>query len=302
MKLYTFRVTGGSEARISRLYEEMEREFAGVHNDLYELAIEEREGSAAAVHCKMAAEKTQHGERMSRLASRAVASFILDGYEEKLIRKIIVKENAYKARDEIAKIEHYTLHILNEDGEEGQGGPARNRRRKQIADSLHAYLEHHQDLNIDGFVFFRLQAYVEELREVVEYAIDEYLMEKQYQEFIALLKYFVYIQDAKIPVAHLMHKGENDFVLLNEALEPIETRQVETFVVEMIDKDINYEDMIVSTLITVSPHKVFIHTREPEMQVIKTIKQIFDDRASLCTLCSSCIPHLGGPRQDQLST
>jgi putative sporulation protein YtxC len=127
-------------------------------------------------------------------------------------------------------------------------------------------------------------------------------MDKQYQEFISLLQYFVYIQDAKIPSAHLMHQGGHQFILLNDQFKPIETTQLDTwFTIEMLDKEVNFEDMIVSTLITVAPQQIYIHTREPEAQIIKTIMQIFEGRFSICDYCRQCVLLLGDrQKKDQL--
>ena len=50
-------------------------------------------------------------------------------------------------------------------------------------------------------------------------------MDRQYQEFISLLQYFVYIQEAKIPAAHLIHKGGHEFVILNDRMEPIDANE-----------------------------------------------------------------------------
>lgn len=222
----------------------------------------------------------------------ATAQYMMDMYEKELVRSLIADEYGYDEADELAAIEAYCWH--NPDLIEQQETDLGARKRLSlIKDEVTRYLEQHPLLHMEGFVRFRLHRYIEHLREIVEYAIDEYTADKQYEEFISLLKYFVYIQDAKIPVAHLIHKGANDFILLNDKMEPIETKQLDQFVVEMIDKEINYEDMIVSTLITVSPQNVYIHTRNPEMQVIKTIKQIFEDRATVCTTCPRCIPLLG---------
>ena len=145
---------------------------------------------------------------------------------------------------------------------------------------------------MSGFVRFRLQQYRGELQEIVEYAIDEFLMEKQYQEFISLLQYFVYIQDAEIPFAHLMHKRNHEFSLFDEQMRPIQAEEVMDFSIDMIGKDANFEDLIVSTLISVAPEKIYIHTREPDLPVIRTIQQIFEDRTMLCLSCSTCSPVL----------
>lgn len=72
-------------------------------------------------------------------------------------------------------------------------------------------------------------------------------------------------------------------------MESMETPEMDAVVtVEMLEKEINFEDMIISTLITVSPQQIYIHTREPELQVIKTIKQIFENRVELCGYCRLC--------------
>lgn len=228
----------------------------------------------------------------------ATAQYMMETHEQDLVRSLIADDYGYDEEDELAAIEAYCWH--NPDPVEQAPDPGARKRLALIQEEVTRYLEQHRLLHVEGFIRFRLQKYIDHLREIVEYAIDEYTADKQYEEFIALLKYFVYIQDAKIPVAHLIHKGAHEFALLNDRMEPIETKQLDQFVVEMIDKEINYEDMIVSTLITVSPQNVYIHTRNPDMQVIKTIKQIFEERATVCTTCPRCIPLLGDcKRHDQ---
>lgn len=240
------------------------------------------------------------GSTVLRQAAETLAFFILDEMEQQLLRGIITGHYRYVDEVDISSIEHYCRQVLDQHEPNADLPRSRLRRQKRIADSLFAYLEQHCEMNVAGFVRFRLADYMDELREVAEYAIDEYIMDQQYQEFISLLKYFVYIQETKIPVAHLMHRGGNEFTLYNEQMKPIDTEQFEGFTLELIDKEINFEDMIVSTLISVSPQKIVIHTRDPEEQVIKTIMQIFENRAIVCTYCKLCGTVLSGKNKDQL--
>jgi hypothetical protein len=74
----------------------------------------------------------------------------------------------------------------------------------------------------------------------------------------------------------------------------IELKELDaTFKLEVLDKDINFEDMVVSTLIAVAPATIRIHTREPELLIIKTIIQIFEGRTVLCSYCRDCHAYLG---------
>lgn len=243
---------------------------------------------------------TASGPAAYRMTAETVAAFMLDELEQPLLREIITGHYRYVDEADISAIEQYCRQVLDQPETNAELPKSRQRRQNKIADALYAYLEQHNVMNIVGFIRFRLTDYRNELREVAEYAIDEYIMDQQYQEFISLLKYFVYIQETKIPVAHLMHRGGNEFTLYNEQMKPIDTEQFEGFTLELLDKEINFEDMIVSTLISVSPQKIVIHTRDPEEQVIKTIMQIFENRAMVCTYCKLCGSVLSGKNKDQL--
>ncbi|MFH5185885.1 sporulation protein YtxC [Paenibacillus sp. TAB 01] len=219
----------------------------------------------------------------------ALADWIVNEEEEQLIRALVAKEFDYKEESDVRSILNYCRHMIQMESAEEAMEQTALRRKYKIAEAAYAYLQENTELNLDGFMRFRLRAYREELHELAEYAIDEFLMDQQYQEFISLLKYFVYIQEAKIPLAHLIHKGGNEFVLLNDRMEPIDTSGNDaTLTVEMLERDINFEDVIVSTLISVSPQQIYIHTRDPEVQVIQTITQIFENRVQLCKYCRLC--------------
>ena len=79
---------------------------------------------------------------------------------------------------------------------------------------LHKLLEYLQENNViilDGFLDFRLKKYIGRLENAVDNAIDEYLMEKEYNEFIKLLQYFVNLQESKRNLINLVIKNNKLF-------------------------------------------------------------------------------------------
>ncbi|GFZ82050.1 hypothetical protein GCM10008018_29740 [Paenibacillus marchantiophytorum] len=237
----------------------------------------------------------------------ALAEHIMMDKESPMLRNLITKEFKYENKEDVDVIEGYCtqthLETPIEESPVMSSISGRLRRKQVLSDQLVLALEEAPQLSLDGFILFRMQDYLDELREIAEYAIDEFMMDRQYQEFISLLQYFVYIQEAKIPVAHLIHKGGHEFIILNDRLELIDANEFDaSFKMEVLEKDINFEDMIVSTLITVSPANIYIHTRDPDMTIIKTIRQIFEDRTTVCAYCRTCDIYLGeAKKQDQLS-
>jgi putative sporulation protein YtxC len=225
-------------------------------------------------------------------AARALAKAIVEAYEREWMIRCIYKELGKEDRDGIESVLAHCGRLLEPHPDDEGSDAFFERRTSKLAAAIMSYWEEEKFLHVEGFLRFRSEAYIEELRDTVAYAVDEWMMERQYQEFISLLKYFVYIQEAKIPAAHVVHHGNHDFTLLNNMMTPIDTKQMDQFVVELIDSDINYEDVIVSTLISVSPGKLYVHSRTPETQVIKTIMTIFEGRAELCSDCHVCLPLL----------
>lgn len=251
--------------------------------------------------------KAKRSELLDAFSS-AVAEYIIDHMEQLILQHMIGKELEDSGEGDLEAVMAYCRQLLDsEDGPEAaekSDNHGRGRRFRLLKADVQDYVKENTLLILEGFLQFRVRQYGDELFEVMEYAMDEYLMDQQYKEFIALLKYFVFIQDTKIPEAHLMHKGGHEFVLLNERMLPIDTEHLDSSLkVEFLDKDYNLEDLIVSTLITVAPQQIHIHTREPEMPIIKTIMQIFEGRAKLCEYCRTCKPFLGEAKsRDQLST
>lgn len=293
MELFTLTLPNASREEVLSLSKLLQQELGDLHKEQTVIQLDvtfgEQMSSIACSGVLPDFQLARYGAEVWNRSARALAEFILSAKEDQLLRALIQKDTSYEP-EECVKIEDYCLLLLSGSDDTVAGGKeARRRRKKKVMRAIRSYLEEHSYLHLDGFIRFRLQPYMAELQEVVDYAVDEFVLERQYQEFIALLKYFVYIQETKVPLAHLMHSGGHDFTLLNEELQPFESKHVmDGMIVEMVDCDMEMEDMVVSTLIHVSPQNIVIHTQEPDSQVIKTIQQIFEARVHVCVRCNAC--------------
>lgn len=295
MKLFAIQLTNRMEAQAEQLYGMMTSSMERLHNkESIHIAMNRYEGRGEIEVCGVLPgfQLQTDGDPLFEWAGNAIADYILLVEERRILRFLLKQEFHYDKEEDMNRIMSYCEQMLSGTGEweaERAAGEVYNRRKAKISGELADYLKEQTELNLEGYVRFRLHPYIDELRDVAEYAVDEFVMDRQYQEFISLLQYFVYIQEARIPFVHLFHKGGNEFLLLNDRMEQIDTDDPEAVVtVEMLEKDMNFEDMIVSTLISVSPQQIYIHTREPEQQVIHTIKQIFENRVEICGYCRLC--------------
>lgn len=241
----------------------------------------------------------QHGPDVYKSSAKALAEFIVDEMEASLLKAAIRKRHRANPALDADIVYKYCQSIMNGDETDGLGIRFREadqaRRKGKVAQEAEDYLQEHTELHLTGFAQFRLASYRAELGEIVDYAIDEYVLDKQYQEFISLLKYFVQLQETKVPLVHLLHKGGHEFALYNESFQTLEPKpHNDRIVAEMLETEMNIEDMVISSLISVSPKHIMIHTRHPDMGAIHTIQTIFGQRVTICVQCASCSRSLDG--------
>ncbi|WP_019638415.1 putative sporulation protein YtxC [Paenibacillus fonticola] len=224
-----------------------------------------------------------YNQLMDELA-QIVAEYVVDVKEPGIVGKILLKD--YELADgEMQAIKSICCRFL---GAEEEYAEARKARVSLVGSALRSVFGSLDALDLDGFISFRLQEYETRLRETVDFAVEEYLLDKQYEDFIGLLQYFVYFQEPLTPFIHVMHRQGGEFVLLNEGFKQIDSPASGDVVMRMADQEMQIEDVIVSTLISLSPERILLHTRDPEALAITTIRRIFGERVQLCLRCSHC--------------
>jgi putative sporulation protein YtxC len=292
MELFKIIVMNGSDRVICSLHQEMVEKLRHMQNfpATIKLHIERYEfHSEMYGECENELSRTIEHEMLECL-SQVIAEHILDVQEKHLLRNIIKNQLQFHHLQDIDRIYELAARFLRKmDAGMEEQFPAHSNRRRDIVKRTQDYFQEYKTLILEGYIFFRLKDYVEELSEIVGYAMEEFKMDQQYQEFISLLKYFVCIQEVKIPLIHVIHKAEHEFELLDHHFQLLSSSGIDSsFKLDMIDHHLNFEDMVVSTLISVSPAHICVHTRDSDVTIIQTILQIFEDRVKLCTYCHIC--------------
>lgn len=222
--------------------------------------------------------------------SNALADYIIRQYEEKLIGRVINSNYCYFNTSEKQEILNLAMRIVRNEDKNFLNGIFQIRRRNVIVRKLLDYFEGSNSLILDGFVNFRLKDYIKDLEDIVDKAVDDFLMEREYKEFIRLLRYFVDIQEPKYDVVHITVSFTGSYILMDENRNEITNDCIQEFVNEFSEGDINYDDLLVSSLITLAPRKIFIHSAGQfrNKELLETIKNVFSGRVVICTGCSLC--------------
>jgi putative sporulation protein YtxC len=226
--------------------------------------------------------------------SNALAEYIIKEYEEKLIFRIINSNYCYFTSFEKKEILRIALSIINNEDKNFLNSIFQVRRKNIITRKLLEYFQSSNSVILDGFINFRIKDYIKDLEDVVDKAVDDFLMEREYKEFIRLLRYFVDIQEPKFNVIHVIAGYDNRYVLLDEDKREITNECIQEFMNDLPGGEMNYDDLLVSSLITMAPKKIVIHGSKSfrNKELLETIKNVFWGKAVICTECELCIVNM----------
>lgn len=184
---------------------------------------------------------------------------------------------------------HYTGFDRVEEGNicaEAQRLAYNPRRRTQILFALLEYLQHHAYVHVDGFVRFRLRDYWEELVDCVDLAVGNFQEQKEHEEFVNLLRFFVEVQEPRIDTVQVMRRNLGGYSLVDQHFRPVDARLLHGLSLEPGSGGVSGEDLLLSALVTLAPVSIILHL--PPDPLLGTIDEVFRQRIRYCPGCPLC--------------
>lgn len=231
------------------------------------------------------------GQDIMRDVKGAVASglshVIIDEYERVLVQRLIEDNYGYLSeRDREALRRKVMLRLSGRDGTIGlKGGFAeRSRRKSRVWAKLAEYLEMENEIVLEGFITFRLKEYLEDLFDAVERTAEDYLTEREYHEFIKLLRHFMARQKDPASEVNIVRNGLT-YQVLDDKMTPV-SGEVGSFLEKPPGGiDLGVDDLIVSAVVTLAPVRVVWHGAKENSPCYDLIKDLFEDRMATCPGC-----------------
>lgn len=197
---------------------------------------------------------------------KALSSFIIDKYEAKILKRIINKNYPEIHNVTVAEI----IKLKNEDG--------RCEREKIVENILKGYFLENKSGNVEGIVNFRLNAYKKNLNDMAEKLVDTYYLNREYDDFVELLRYFISVQSTRAELVYILVNDESMYTVLDESRNDI-TKQILAELVQPNEiKYATYDDLLISMLISIAPKKIVIKNREKikNTQLFETVEKVFE--------------------------
>lgn len=222
------------------------------------------------------------GSHFLGLLSDILTDCILFFYEPILLKRIINFNYFYFDNFEKKLIEEncYEHIILEEEN-------TLKYRREEIWTCVLQYISNNKSMVLDGFVNFRLEQYINTLEEIVDISVNKYIIDREYTEFINLLRLYIDSKDTISDIIHLIYtNGES--ILLNEEKQVINLEDNIFNAKYLSDISFSSNDYALNALLTLLPKKIEIHVIGSEDEFINTLKLIFGNRIFICNDCNLC--------------
>lgn len=211
-----------------------------------------------------------------------IKKIITEFYEEKIIKQLINYNYFYFEEHEKRVILQNCLKIIKLD---------ENKEREKIniliSKEITKYIMENKTINLNGFIYFRIKEYFNYLDNNVDRAVSQFVIEKEYSEFISLLRIYVETRSTEYDLLHLIYiNGESILIDKNKNIVSVSDNIYNAKYLSDISFSSN--DLALNTLLTLLPKKIEIHLIDEEDEFINTIKLIFEGRVSLCKDCNIC--------------
>lgn len=219
-----------------------------------------------------------------------LSCLVIDELEESFLKMILLKNYFYFNSTEMKHILELCYEIFSDDF-----NTYFDKKHNLLIDSFENYLITNKSIILTGFINFRIKNYMTILEDVVDEAVNSFVVEKEYLEFISLLKMYVNSQNSNCDVVHLIY-NKNNSTLLDKDKNQINVSDDIFKAKYLSDISFSSNDYALNTLLTLVPKKIHIHLIDNCIdEFIHTSSLIFENRVEICTDCSICKIYKNNP-------
>ncbi|MBE7041971.1 MAG: hypothetical protein E7399_00550 [Ruminococcaceae bacterium] len=206
--------------------------------------------------------------------SRTLAEKIVTVYQPYLIQRLVKKRYFY-----FTEAEQKEIDMIAESYQK------RRSWQELLEQRLNEFLKKNNVIHLDGFVRFRMEEYLRELEHTVDKAAEDYLIDREYREFIGMLTCLTEIQPCLIEQVHVKLTESGDYGIFDG-----EYRLVVSEEVAVSFDSLSREDLLLSRLITLSPHEIIVHRKQEitNKELLNTMINVFGKKVRFCEECSFC--------------
>ena len=215
--------------------------------------------------------------------SSILSFLVIDELEEGFLKDILLQNYFYFNSQEREKILTFCFDLFADDY-----SSTFDKKFQLLYNGFNGFIKNNKTIYLDGFIYFRLKSYFFFFDDVVNNAVNHYLIEKEYMEFISLLKLYINSQKSLCNIVHIIY-SHAESILLDENKNIISPNEDIFKAKYLSDISFSANDYTLNSLLNLIPSKIYIHLIDNTIdEFIQTLELVFENRINLCTDCNIC--------------
>lgn len=215
--------------------------------------------------------------------SSILSLLVIDELEEDFLQRILLQNYFYFDANERNEILNLCFDISANDF-----SVVFDKKFKKLFTSFRDFLSCHKSIDLKGFTNFRIKSYFNILDDIANEAVNSFIIEKEYLEFISLLKLYINSQNNNYGTIHMIYSS-SESILLNENKEIISVANDKFKTKYLSDITFSSNDYTLNSLLTLLPKEIYIHLVDSYIdEFITTLQAIFETKIHICTDCNIC--------------
>lgn len=222
-------------------------------------------------------------DRFIHEISCILSCLVIDELEETFLKKLILKNYFYFNSNERKHILDMCFDFFTD-----EFNFYFDEKYNCLINSFENYLNNNKSIILSGFINFRIKNYISVLENIVDKAVNAFVIEKEYFEFVSLLKMYINSQKCSSDIIHLIYNNGNS-ILLDENKNIINISDDIFKAKYLSDISFSSNDFALNSLLTLLPKKIHIHLIDSCVdEFIHTLGLIFENRVEICNDCNIC--------------
>ena len=208
--------------------------------------------------------------------SDLLTCLIFDNYEHEFLKKLILQNYFYFDAFEINKVLDICEEILCDSDEFSF-----ENRYNILFNILYDYISSNNKLYWNGFLICRNAKYIKHLSDTVDIAVNKFIIEREYLEFISLLKIYINSHTSSTNLVQLYY-NDSQPTLFDENNNMIDIKADSFDMKYLSDISFSSNDYILNALLTLIPEKIVVHLSDNSIdEFINTLSLIFENRVTI---------------------
>ena len=209
--------------------------------------------------------------------SDLLTCLVLDNFEHELLKKLTLQNYFYFDNIEINKVINICEDIMCDSDEFSF-----ENRYNILFDNFYYYISTNNKLYLSAFLTFRNKKYFQYLLDTVDISVNKFIIEREYLEFISLLKIYINSHSSNINLVRLDYNDSKP-TLFDENNNIIDVEDDSFDMKYLSDISFSSNDYVLNALLTLVPKKIIVNLSNSSYmdEFLNTLSLIFENRITI---------------------